>query len=157
MYDQQSNPTAVPGEVPELQKYGDREDYPHVLTTYMVTEQFLSGGKTRNTPQLNELMPSNFAEISKNLAKKIGVKSGDPVVISSARGEATIDAMVTDRIQPLKIDGKDVEVIGVPWGWGFKGLVQGDSINKVTNSGYEPNTGTPEYKACAVNVTKGGK
>lgn len=157
MFSQQSNPTAAPVVLPDFQKYGVGEDYPHVLTTYMVTEQFLSGGKTRNTPQLNELMPSNFAEISKNLAKKIGVKSGEPVTISSARGSATIDAMVTDRIQPLKIDGRDVEIIGVPWGWGFKGLVQGDSINKVTNSGYEPNTGTPEYKACAVNVTKGGK
>src|SRR5690625_6089967 len=90
----------------------------------MVTEQFLSGGVTRKKPQLNELMPSNFAEISKNLAKKLGVKSGDSVTISTPRGEVSIDAMVTDRMQTLKVDGKDVEVIGVPWGWGFKGLVQ---------------------------------
>ncbi|MBY7142068.1 molybdopterin-dependent oxidoreductase [Virgibacillus sp. NKC19-3] len=156
MFSQQSNPTAAPVELPEFQKYGEGKDYPHVLTTYMVTEQFLSGGVTRNTPQLNELMPSNFAEISKSLAKEIGVESGDSVVISTARGEITIEAMVTDRMQTLKIDGRDVEVIGVPWGWGFKGLVTGESINSVTNSGYDPNTGTPEYKACACNVTKGG-
>jgi len=155
MYSQQSNPTVNVLKHEEFQKFGDREKYPHVLTTYMVTEQFLSGGKTRNTPQLNELMPSNFAEISRNLAKKIGVKSGDPLVISSARGEATIEAMVTDRIRTLIVDGKEVEIIGVPWGWGFKGLSQGTSINMVTNTAYEPNTGTPEYKACAVNVTKG--
>lgn len=157
MYSQQSNPTAADPGLPELQKYGDGEDYPYVLTTYMVTEQFLSGAVTRNTPQLNELMPSNFAEISKNLADKIGVKSGDPVVISTARDEVTIEAMVTDRIQPMKINGKEVEVIGVPWGWGFKGLSTGKSINNVTNSGYDPNTGTPEYKACACNVRKGSK
>ncbi|WP_199799055.1 molybdopterin-dependent oxidoreductase [Lentibacillus cibarius] len=157
MFSQQSNPTAQPPKLPEFQKYGDGKDFPHMLTTYMVTEQFLSGGVTRNTPQLNELMPSNFAEISKNLAKKVGVKSGDPVTISTARGKVTVEAMVTDRMQPLKIGGKDVEVVGVPWGWGFKGLVSGESINTVTNSGYEPNTGTPEYKACACNVTKGGK
>jgi len=155
MYSQQSNPTVFSLKHDEYQKFGDREKYPHVLTTYMVTEQFLSGGKTRNTPQLNELMPSNFAEISRNLAKKIGVESGDPIVISSARGEATIEAMVTDRLRPLMVDGKEVEIIGVPWGWGFKGLSQGTSINMVTNTAYEPNTGTPEYKACAVNVTKG--
>src|SRR5699024_3791268 len=83
--------------------------------------------------------------------------SGDSVTISTPRGEVTIDAMVTDRMQTLKVDGKDVEVIGVPWGWGFKGLVQGETINTVTNAGYDPNTGTPEYKSCACNVTKGGK
>lgn len=157
MFSQQSNPTAAPVQLPEFQKYGKAKDYPYILTTYMVTEQFLSGAVTRNTPQLNELMPSNFAEISKNLAKKLGVKSGDPVEISTARGAVTIEAMVTDRMQPFIVGGKEVEVIGVPWGWGFKGLVQGESINHVTNSGYEPNTGTPEYKACACNVTKGEK
>lgn len=157
MFSQQSNPMMRTLELPEFQKSGDAKDYPYVLTTYMVTEQFLSGGVTRNTPQLNELMPSTFAEISKNLAKKIGVKSGDPVTISTARGAVTVDAMVTDRIQTLTVDGRDVEVVGVPWGWGYKGLVHGESINRVTNSAADPNTGTPEYKACSCNVTKGGK
>lgn len=152
----QANPTMRPMGAPDIQRVGEAKDYPYVLTTYMVTEQFLSGGVTRNTPQLNELMPSNFAEISKNLAKKLKVVSGDPVTISTARGEATLEAMVTDRIQPLKVNGEVVEVIGVPWGWGYKGLVHGDSINKVTSSASDPNTGTPEYKACICNVTKGG-
>lgn len=157
MHAQQSNPLIHPPGAPEFQKVGTTKEYPYVLTTYMVTEQFLSGGVTRNTPQLNELMPSNFAEISRNLAKKLGVKSGDMVTISTARGEATVEAMVTDRIQTLKVDGKEIEVVGVPWGWGYKGLVHGDSINKVTNSAADPNTGTPEYKACICNVKKGGK
>ncbi len=157
MFSQQSNPMIRKLQLPEFQKVGEAVEFPYVLTTYMVTEQFLSGGVTRNTPQLNELMPSNFAEISKNLAKKIGVKSGDPVTISTARGAVTVDAMVTDRMQTMKVAGQDVEVVGVPWGWGFKGLVLGDSINRVTNSAADPNSGTPEYKACSCNVTKGGK
>lgn len=156
LYSQQSNPTMRPFGLPEIQKFGEVKDYPYVLTTYMVTEHFLSGGVTRNTPQLNELMPNTFAEISHTLAKKLGVKSGDKLIISTARGEATIDAMVTNRIQSLQVDGQEVEIIGVPWGWGFKGLVHGESINKVTISATDPNTGTPEYKACLCNVTKGG-
>lgn len=159
MYSQQSNPMMRQLELPEFQKSGEAKDYPYVLTTYMVTEQFLSGGVTRNTPQLNELMPSTFAEISRNLAKEIGVESGDPVTISTARGEVTVDAMVTDRMQTLLVDGREVEVVGVPWGWGYKGLVHGDSVNRVTNSAADPNTGTPEYKACSCHVekAKGGK
>ncbi len=156
MFKQQANPVIRPFGLPDLQVTGEYKDYPYVLTTYMVTEQFLSGGVTRNTPQLNELMPSNFAEISKNLAKKIGVKSGDTVTISTARGKVALDAMVTDRIQPLDVNGQKIEVIGVPWGWGYKGLVHGESINKVTISATDPNTGTPEYKACICNLTKGG-
>lgn len=155
MFNQQSNPIIRPFALPDIQKTGESSEFPYVLTTYMVTEQFLSGGVTRNTPQLNELMPSNFAEISKNLAKKLGVKSGEKVTISTARGKVTVDAMVTDRIQPLEVHGQVIEVIGVPWGWGYKGLVHGESINKVTNSAADPNTGTPEYKACICNVTKG--
>lgn len=156
IYSQQANPVIRPFGMPEIQKSGQSKEYPYVLTTYMVTEQFLSGGVTRNTPQLNELMPSNFAEISTALAKKLDVKSGDKITISTARGKATIDAMVTNRIQPLRVNGQEVEVIGVPWGWGYKGLVHGESINKVTISATDPNTGTPEYKACICNVTKGG-
>lgn len=156
MHSVQSNPTMRPLGNPEIQRKGKVEDYPYVLTTYMVTEQFLSGGVTRNTPQLNELMPSTFAEISRKLAKKLNVVSGDLLTISTARGEAQIEAMVTDRIQPLLVDGREIEVVGVPWGWGYKGIVHGDSINKVTISAADPNTGTPEYKACICNVTKGG-
>lgn len=156
MFSQQSNPIIRPFALPDIQKTGEASEFPYVLTTYMVTEQFLSGGVTRNTPQLNELMPSNFAEISKNLAKKLGVTSGEKVTISTARGKVAVDAMVTDRIQPLDVNGQVVEVIGVPWGWGYKGLVHGESVNKVTNSAADPNTGTPEYKACICNVTKGG-
>lgn len=154
MHSIQNNPIVRKLTATDYQKFGEADKYPYVLTTYMVTEQFLSGGVTRNTPQLNELMPSTFAEISKNLAKKIGVKSGDLITISSARGEATVQAMVTDRIQTLNVAGKEVEVVGVPWGWGFKGIVHGDSINKVTISAADPNTGTPEYKACLCNVKK---
>lgn len=156
LYKQQANPVIRPFALPEIQKFGESKNFPYVLTTYMVTEQFLSGGVTRNTPQLNELMPSNFAEISTKLAKKLGVVSGDKLTISTARGKVTLEAMVTNRIQPLKVSGQEVEVIGVPWGWGYKGLVHGDSVNKVTISAFDPNTGTPEYKACLCNVAKGG-
>src|SRR5699024_12746869 len=112
MFSQQSNPTSTHEGLPEFQVNDGGNDYPHVLTTYMVTEQFLSGGVTRNTPHLNELMPSTFAEISKNLARKLGVKSAGSVTISTPRGEVTIAAMVTDRTQTLTVDGKAAEVIG---------------------------------------------
>ncbi|MBE3067115.1 MAG: formate dehydrogenase, partial [Chloroflexi bacterium] len=130
---------------------GKSEEFPYVLTTYGVVEHFCTGGVTRNIPWLNEIMPEPFAEISKNLAGKIGVKEGDMVEVSSARGKITVRAIVTDRLQSYKVNGKDTETIGMPWSWGFASLSPGPSTNDLTIATLDP-AGTPEYKACLVNI-----
>lgn len=135
-------------------KIGKVEDYPYVLTTYGVVEHFCSGTITRNMTWLNEIMPEPFAEISKNLGQKIGVKDGDKVEVSSARGKVTVCALVTNRIQTLKINGKDQETIGMPWSWGFASLSPGPSTNEVTMSSQDPTSGTTEYKCCLVNIRR---
>ncbi|NLK53034.1 MAG: molybdopterin-dependent oxidoreductase [Syntrophomonadaceae bacterium] len=135
-------------------EFGDVKDYPYVLTTYGVVEHFCAGAITRNIPWLNEIMPEPFAEISKSLAKKIGVKEGDKVEVSSARGKLVVRAYVTDRIQPYKVNGKDQEHIGMPWSWGFASLSPGPSTNNVTMAAIDPGAGTPEYKCCLVNIRR---
>ncbi|AHF10164.1 formate dehydrogenase subunit alpha [Dehalobacter restrictus DSM 9455] len=150
-----SNPiVAMPKTLPDVQKVGNRKDYPYVLTTYGVSEHFCAGGITRNIPMLNELMPEPFAEISKNLAAKIGVQDGDRVEISSARGKVEIRCLVTDRIQSYEVHGQPTETIGVPWSWGFASLNPGSSINEVTIGVIDPTAGTPEYKCCLVNIRR---
>jgi formate dehydrogenase major subunit len=139
---------------PEIQKMGKANEFPHVLTTYGVVEHFCAGGITRNIPWLNEIMPEPFAELSKNLASKIGVKEGDMVEVSSARGKVTVRALVTDRLQTYKVNGKETETIGMPWSWGFASLSPGPSTNELTIAALDPGAGTPEYKACLVNVRR---
>ena len=133
---------------------GKAEDYPYILTTYGVVEHFCAGGITRNIPWLNEIMPEPFAEISKNLGQKIGVKDGDFVEVSSARGKVKVRALVTDRLQTYKVHGKDTETIGMPWSWGFASLSPGPSTNNLTMSALDPGAGTPEYKVCLVNLRR---
>lgn len=135
-------------------KIGDPKDYPYVLTTYGVVEHFCSGTITRNMPWLNEIMPEPFAEISKNLGSKLGIKDGDTVEVSSARGKVTVHALVTDRLQTYKVNGKDTETIGMPWSWGFASLSPGPSTNHLTMASLDPGAGTPEYKVCLVNVRR---
>ena len=50
--------------------------------------------------------PALFVEISVELAKEKGIKSGDQIFIKSARGQAEAIAMVTARLKPFTIDGK---------------------------------------------------
>lgn len=133
---------------------GSPEEYPYVLTTYGILEHFCAGGITRNIPWLNEIMPEPFAEISRNLGNKIGVKEGDKVEVFSARGKVTVRVLVTDRIQTLKVNGKEVETIGMPWGWGFASLSPGPSANFLTMASLDPGAGTPEYKCCLVNIRR---
>jgi formate dehydrogenase major subunit len=134
--------------------FGNPDEYPYVLTTYGVVEHFCAGAITRNIPWLNEIAPEPYAEISRNLAHKIGVKEGDEVEVSSARGKLVVRALVTDRIQTLKINGKDQETIGMPWSWGFASLSPGPSTNNVTMNACDPGAGTPEYKCCLVNIRR---
>jgi len=99
-------------------------------------------------------MPQPFAEISTKLAYKLGIKEGDKVEVSSARGKVVVHAMVTERIQSYKVNGKDAETIGMPWSWGFAGLSPGPSTNNLTMSSLDPGAGTPEYKCCLVNIRR---
>jgi len=98
--------------------------------------------------------PEPFAEISRNLGQKIGVKEGDMVEVSSARGKITVRALVTDRIQSYKVNGKDTETIGIPYHWGFASLSPGASANEITISALDPGAGIPEYKVCLVNIRR---
>jgi formate dehydrogenase major subunit len=99
-------------------------------------------------------MPEPFAEISKNLGKKLGIKEGDQVEVYSARGKVRVRALVTDRLQTYKINGKDQETIGMPWSWGFASLNPGPSTNNMTMAALDPGAGTPEYKCCLVNIRR---
>src|SRR4029079_13983106 len=91
------------------------------------------------------------------LGQKLGVKSGDWVKVSSARGELTVKALVTPRMKPLKSGGKEVTIVWMPYNWGFQGLSTGASVNHLTIDAADPGAGTQETKACLVDVVKTGK
>jgi len=57
-------------------------------------------GTTLNNLYLNELQPENTLWINTNEAKKLGVKTGDSVEVSSNGCVQTVKASVTDFIHP---------------------------------------------------------
>jgi formate dehydrogenase major subunit len=129
-------------------------EYPYVCTTYRMVEHWQAGAMTRNLPWLAELVPDAFAEISTTLAAKLNVVTGEKVTIWNPRGTVTVFALVSDRIKKLPVNGQEVEVIGLPWHFGYQGIAKGDSANSLTPRVGDPNTSIPEFKAFLVDIKK---
>jgi formate dehydrogenase major subunit len=136
--------------------YGKKEDFPIVCTTYRLTEHFHYWTQHQHRGVLNELQPGFFVEIPEGLAKEKGIANGSQVKVTSARGSIQGVAMVTKRLVPLKIDGKEMWQIGFPIHWGYAGDPDhtGPLANTLTPSAMDPNTWTPEYKAFLVRIEK---
>ena len=126
----QSNPAADPKSRPGNEYAASPDNrFPYVLTTYRLTEHHTAGGMSRTLSHLAELQPEFFCEISVKLASDLGIIPGEMVTIATARGAVEAHALVTPRIQSLNIDGQTIETVGVPFHWGFSGLVKGDVGN----------------------------
>ncbi len=69
-------------------------------------------------------------------------------------GQLTGVAIVTKRLMPLRVDGQIIHHVGLPWHWGYMGMVTGDSANLLTPYIGDANTTIPEYKAFLVNVRR---
>ncbi len=137
----------------DLEAFGKGKDFPYAATTYRLTEHFHFW--TKHTKLASILQPEQFVEISEELAKEKGIKSGDRVKVWSNRGFIKAVAMVTKRIRPLQVNGKTVHHVGIPIHWGFKGVAgQGYLANTLTPYVGDANTQTPEFKAFLVNIVK---
>lgn len=158
MSKQQNNPlyTRFRGEFNRVAGTANKQ-YPYVATTHRVIEHYQSGAVTRNCPTLAEISAHMYVNISPSLARKLGVKTGDDVIVSTPRGEITVKAAVNGICMPLVVDGREIEVVGLPWHFGFQGLALGESANALTPSVGDPNTSIPEYKAFVCNITRAVK
>jgi formate dehydrogenase major subunit len=129
--------------------------FPYVITTYRLTEHHTSGAMSRWLSWLAELQPEMFCEISPELAQETGLCNGDWATISTARAEIEVRALVTERIKPLKMGRRVVHQIGLPYHWGNRGLVGGDSANELIAFGADPNSSIQESKATIGNIRPG--
>jgi formate dehydrogenase major subunit len=137
----------------QLAAVGDPR-YPYVISTYRLTEHYLAGAMSRWNPWLTELQPELFIELSPELAQEKGIQNLDWLRISTPRGEIKAKALVTHRLRPFNIGGKLVHHVGMPWHWGYQGLVTGDAVNELTSLVGDPNVSIHEGKAFVCNVEK---
>jgi formate dehydrogenase major subunit len=128
-------------------------EFPYAATTYRVVEHFHTWTKHARIPAI--LQPELFIELDETLAAAKGIRSGDRVQVRSKRGKIVGKAVVTKRLKPLTIAGKQVHTVGIPIHWGFDGLTRpGHIANTLTPFVGDANTQTPEFKAFLVDVAK---
>lgn len=134
---------------------GDKATYPIVATTYSVTEHWQTGGQSRMCPALIEAMPTQFVEISEELAAEKGIKKGDKVRVFNNRGSVVVDAVITKRMKPLQVHGGSQHLVGLTHHYSWAGVFgTGDTVNDLTPNVGDPNSYTPEYKAFLVDIEK---
>ena len=159
LHPNQSNSPVAKKYKTEIDRFGTPDQgFNVVCTTYRLTEHYHYW--TKNNPMNVELVPEPFVEIPAKLADQMGIRGGELVRVTSARGEYVAKAMVTKRIKPMMIDGKETYQIGIPIHWGYRGIKEDEGktarnpVNQLSPAAIDPNAFTPEYKGFLVKIEK---
>lgn len=116
------------------------DEYPFYMTTGRVLYHYHTGTMTRKTEGLNERSPESFVEISKADAAKYDLKDGDRVKVASRRGEIEVVLSISDKA----VDG----TVFIPFHFAEA------AANRLTNAALDPVSKIPEFKVCAVKISK---
>lgn len=117
------------------------EEYPFTLTTgrryesyntHTQTRFYATGVKLKQTEETVDIHPDD--------AKALGIENGDIVKVRSRRGELTVKAKVTEEVVP--------GLVFMSFHWSET------PTNVLTLNEYDPISGTAEFKACAVAISR---
>jgi formate dehydrogenase major subunit len=89
------------------------------------------------------------------MAAERGLTNGGWATIVTTRTAIEARVLVTDRIRPLRIDGRVVHQVGLPYHWGGRGLSTGDAANDLFTLALDPNVHIQEAKAATCDVIAG--
>ena len=132
----------VPADIIPADERPDAE-YPLVLITGRQLEHWHTGSMTRRATVLDAIEPDPVALVHPLDLERMGIQPGQPVTISSRRGEVVLYARADDS--------SPVGAIFVPF------CYYEAAINRLTNAALDPFGKIPEFKYCAIKVTPGGE
>jgi formate dehydrogenase major subunit len=149
VYDRPDNPTNP--SPPELHA----DVFPYVFSTSRLTEHHTAGGMSRQLAYLSELQPEMFVEVSPQLAAERGLEHLGWAHVITARAAIEARVLVTERLTPLRIEGRIVHQLWLPYHWGSEGLVTGDSANDLIGITLDPNVLIQESKVGTCDIQPG--
>ena len=121
-------------------------DFPFILTTGRIRDQWHTMTKTGKVSKLNQHSPQAFIEVHPEDAVALAVSEGDLVMVHSRRGEVRVTARLSAAIRR--------GVVFLPMHWG---KILGSDLNRannVTSGAMDPISKEPDFKFCAVQVAK---
>lgn len=130
----------VPVDYTEPLELPDSE-YPFTLTTGRRYESYNTHTQTRYyAPGVKLKQTEETVDIHPNDAKNLGIEDGEFVQVRSRRGELQVKAKITEQVVPGLVF-MSFHWVEVP-------------TNILTLNEFDPISGTAEYKACAVAISK---
>ncbi|MFD2168643.1 formate dehydrogenase subunit alpha [Tumebacillus lipolyticus] len=114
-------------------------EYDLHLNNGRLLEHFHEGNMTYKSKGLTHKVPSEWVEISPELAQERGVQSGSLVRLTSPYGSVKVRVEVTDRVR-----GHELYITMNTTGDG--------AVNKLTSSYHDKVTHTPNYKEMSVKM-----
>ena len=119
-------------------------DFPLVLTTGRIRDQWHTMTKTGRVAKLNQHIPQPFLQIHPNDAQIRGIQDGQLVEVCSRRGEVRVKAQITDDVRP--------GLCFLPMHWGKKLNSTLNRANNLTSALVDPRSKEPDFKFSAVEV-----
>ncbi len=129
--------------IPVKQTPPDEEpdnDYPFILTTGRILHQYHTRTMSGKVNGLNELAPMALAHINSEDALALGIGDKEKVSLKTRRGSISATALVDSKIKK--------GVVFIPFHF------VDSPANKLTNPALDPLAKIPEFKACAVSLSR---
>jgi len=124
-------------ETEEIVEHG--EEYPYIITTNRELEHYNCGAMTRRTGN-GEILKEDVLLINQKDADDNGIKDGEFVCVTSARGKVDIKARITDEVKPGVMSTT----------FHFPEIM----VNLITSDVHDSEAKCPEYKVVAVKIRK---
>jgi len=120
-------------------------EFPFILTTGRCANQWHTMTKTGKVAKLNAIDGSPFLEIHPEDAQRLGIQEGDWIELNSRRGKAVFPARITEKMRP--------GCCFAPFHWNDQ-FGENLAINAATSELTDPISKQPEFKFCAVQLSK---
>ncbi|MCG6970018.1 MAG: molybdopterin-dependent oxidoreductase [Gammaproteobacteria bacterium] len=119
------------------------KDYPFVLNTGRVRDQWHTMTRTAKAARLSEHSPEPYAELHSSDAKLLGIVEHQLVKIISSHAEVIVRAKVADEQRPGSVF--------VPMHWNQQ-FASNANVDSIVNAALDPISGQPEFKHTPVKI-----
>ncbi|MEV6903664.1 molybdopterin-dependent oxidoreductase [Amycolatopsis sp. NPDC051372] len=123
-----------PAELPDA-------EFPLQATTGRVLQHYQSGAQTRRIAELVDVVPEVFVEIHPDTAARAGLAEGERALVRSRRGETVARVRCVASLRP--------DLVFLPFHFPGAGRA-----NLLTNPALDPVSRMPEFKVCAVALSR---